>query len=93
MAPLPATEPKRLPDGGPNRALRGEANRTVGTTASATVLPVPSPASGRTVAFDHRPSLIGSPRRRSRWGWFSFIIVVAVPAVIAAAYYFFVAAD
>ena len=93
MAPLPATEPKRLPDGGPNRALRGEANRTVGTTASATVLPVPSPASGRTVAFDHRPSLIGSPRRRSRWGWFWFIIVVAAPAMIAAAYYFFVAAD
>jgi capsular polysaccharide transport system permease protein len=93
MAAVPAAERKRSPDGGASLPLRGESNRAVFTPASATALPVPSEGSGRTVVFDHRQSTVAPPPRRSRLGWFSFMIIVAVPAAIAAMYYFFVAAD
>ena len=93
MAPLPAAEPRRLADGGAGPALRGETNRALATTASATALPVSSQGGGGAVAFDYQQSLVVRSRRRSRLRWLSFMIVVAVPAVIAAAYYFFVAAD
>jgi capsular polysaccharide transport system permease protein len=93
VAGLPAAEQRLLPDSGVGHPLGGNANRAVVTPASATVLPVPSEGGGRTVVFDHRRSSLGRLRRRSRLGWFSFIIVVAVPVVTAAAYYFFVAAD
>jgi capsular polysaccharide transport system permease protein len=93
VAGLPAAEQRLLPDSGVGHPLGGNANRVVVTPASATVLPVPSEGGGRTVVFDHRRSSLGRLRRRSRLGWFSFIIVVAVPVVTAAVYYFFVAAD
>jgi len=93
VAPLPAAEPRRLADGGAGPALRGETNRALATTASATALPVSSQGGGGAVAFDYQQSLVVRSRRRSRLRWLSFMIVVAVPAVIAAAYYFFVAAD
>jgi capsular polysaccharide transport system permease protein len=93
VAGLPAAEQRLLPDSGVGHPLGGNANRAVVTPASATVLPVPSEGGGRTVVFDHRRSSLGRLRRRSRLGWFSFIIVVAVPVVTAAVYYFFVAAD
>ena len=93
MAAVPAAERKRPPDGGTSRPLQGESNRAVFTPASATALPVPSEGSGRTVVFDHRQSTVAPPRRRSRLGWFSFMIIVAIPLAIAAAYYFLVAAD
>jgi capsular polysaccharide transport system permease protein len=93
MAAVPAPERKRLPDGGASRALRGESNRAVVAPASATALPVPSEGGARRVVFDHRQSTVARPRRRSRLGWFSFMIIVAVPAAIAATYYFLVAAD
>ena len=93
MAGLPAAEHRLLPDSGVGHPLGGNANRAVVTPASTTVLPVPSERGGRTVVFDHRRSSFGRLRRRSWLGWFSFIIFVAVPAVTAAVYYFFVAAD
>ena len=93
MAGLPAAEHRLLPDSGVGHPLGGNANRAVVTPASATVLPVPPEGGGRTVVFDHRRSSFGRLRRRSWLGWFSFIIFVAVPAVTAAVYYFFVAAD
>jgi capsular polysaccharide transport system permease protein len=93
MAAVPAAERKRLPDGGASRALRGESNGAILTPASATTLPVPSEGGGRTVVFDHRQSTLAPPPRRSRLRWFSFIIIVAIPAAIAATYYFRVAAD
>ena len=93
MAALPAAERERSPDGGDSRALRGESNRAILTPASATALPVPSEGGGRTVVFDHRQSTLAPPPRRSRLRWFSFIIIVAIPAAIAATYYFLVAAD
>jgi len=93
VAGLPAAEHRLLPDSGVGHPLGGNANRAVVTPASATVLPVPPEGGGRTVVFDHRRSSFGRLRRRSWLGWFSFIIFVAVPAVTAAVYYFFVAAD
>jgi capsular polysaccharide transport system permease protein len=93
VAGLPAPERRLLPDSGVGHPSGGNANRAVVTPASATVLPVPSEGGGRTVVFDHRRSSLGRSRRRSWLGWFSFIIVVAVPVVTAAVYYFFVAAD
>ena len=93
MAGLPAAEHRLLPDSGVGHPLGGNANRAVVTPASATVLPIPPEGGGRTVVFDHRRSSFGRLRRRSWLGWFSFIIFVAVPAVTAAVYYFFVAAD
>jgi len=93
VAGLPAAEHRLLPDSGVGHPLGGNANRAVVTPASTTVLPVPSERGGRTVVFDHRRSSFGRLRRRSWLGWFSFIIFVAVPAVTAAVYYFFVAAD
>ena len=92
-AGLPAAEHRLLPDSGVGHPLGGNANRAVVAPASATVLPVPSEGGGRTVVLDHRRSSFGRLRRRSWLGWFSFIIVVAVPVVTAAVYYFFVAAD
>jgi len=93
VAGLPAAEHRLLPDSGVGHPLGGNANRAVVTPASATVLPVPPEGGVRTVVFDHRRSSFGRLRRRSWLGWFSFIIFVAVPAVTAAVYYFFVAAD
>jgi len=93
MAAVPVAEGKRSPDGGTSPPLRGEANRAVVRPASATTLPVPSEGSGRTIVFDHRQSTDAPRRRRSRLGWFSFLIIVAVPAAIAAAYYFLIATD
>ena len=43
--------------------------------------------------FDHLQSFVSPRRRRSRLGWFSFVILIAVPTLAAAYYYFFVAAD
>jgi capsular polysaccharide transport system permease protein len=93
MAAVPAAERKRLPDGGAGRPARGESNRAVFTPASAGALPVPSEGRTRAVVFDHLQSTVALPRRRSRWGWLSFMIIVVLPALIAAAYYFLVAAD
>jgi capsular polysaccharide transport system permease protein len=93
MAAVPAAERKRSPDGGADRPARGESNRAVFTPASAGALPVPSEGSARAVVFDHRQSTIAPPPRRSRLRWLSFMIVVVLPAVIAATYYFVVAAD
>jgi capsular polysaccharide transport system permease protein len=93
MAAVPVAEGKRSPDGGTSPPLRGETDRAVVRPASATTLPVPSEGSGRTIVFDHRQSTDAPPRRRSRLGWFSFLIIVAVPAAIAAAYYFLIATD
>jgi capsular polysaccharide transport system permease protein len=93
MAAVPAAERKRLPDGGAGRSLRGESNRAVLTPASAGALPVPSEGGARAVVFDHLQSTVAPPPRRSRLGWLSFVIVVVLPALITAAYYFVVAAD
>ena len=93
MAAVPAAERKRLPDGGAGRSLRGESNRAVLTPASTGALPVPSEGGARAVVFDHLQSTVAPPPRRSRLGWLSFVIVVVLPALITAAYYFVVAAD
>jgi capsular polysaccharide transport system permease protein len=93
MAPAPAAEHKRSPDGGAACPLRSDPSRAVFAPASATTLPVPSETSGRTVVFDHRQSTVAPPHRRSRLWWFSFLIIVVIPAAIAAAYYFLIAAD
>jgi capsular polysaccharide transport system permease protein len=93
MAAVPAAERKRLPDGGAGRPLLGESNRAVLTPASSGALPVPSEGSARAVVFDHRQSTVAPPPRRSALGWLSFMIIVVLPAVIAAAYYCLVAAD
>jgi capsular polysaccharide transport system permease protein len=93
MAAVPAAERKRSPDGGVDRPARGEPSRAVFTSASAGALPFPSEGSARAVVFDNRQSTFAPPLRRSRFGWLSFVIVVVLPAVIAAAYYFLVAAD
>jgi capsular polysaccharide transport system permease protein len=57
------------------------------------VSPAALPGSTRTVVFDHRQSLVASRHRRSRLGWFSFLIIVLIPVMAAAYYYFLVAAD
>jgi capsular polysaccharide transport system permease protein len=93
MAAVPAAERKRLPDGGAGRSLRGESNRAVLTPASTGALPVPSEGGARAVVFDHLQSTVATPSRRSRLGWLSFVIVVVLPALITAVYYFVVAAD
>jgi capsular polysaccharide transport system permease protein len=93
MAAVPAAERKRLPDGGAGRSLRGESNRAVLTPASAGALPVPSEGGARAVVFDHLQSTVAPSPRRLRLGWWSFVIVVVLPALITAAYYFVVAAD
>ena len=61
--------------------------------ASSIALPVTSEESARTLVFDHRQSLVASRRRRSRLGWFSFVIIVLIPVIVAGYYYFLVAAD
>ena len=91
MATVPATERNRLPDGGADRRLLSQGSQAV-VASGATVLPVPSDGSAGTVVFDRRMNPIPRARRR-RLGWLSFMIVVLVPAVIAAAYYFLIAAD
>jgi capsular polysaccharide transport system permease protein len=93
MAAVPVAERKRLPDGGADHPLRGQSNRMVVTPASSTALPVTSQGSARTLVFDHRQSLVAPRRRRSRLGWFSFVIIVLIPVIAAAYYYFLVAAD
>ena len=93
MVAVPVPERKRLPDGGADHPLRGQSNRMVVTPASSTALPVTSQGSARTLVFDHRQSLVGPRRRRSRLGWFSFVIIVLIPVIAAAYYYFLVAAD
>ena len=93
MAAVPAPERNRLPDGGVGRPLRGQANRMVATPASSTAFPVTSDGSARTAVFDHREKWVAPRRRRSRLGWFSFVIVVVIPVMAAAYYYFLVAAD
>jgi capsular polysaccharide transport system permease protein len=92
VAATPATERKQLPCGEASCASRDEPGRTVVATASAAAFPVPSEGSGRTIVFDPQSS-VARRRRRSRLGFFSFTIVVAIPVVAAAIYYFLVAAD
>jgi capsular polysaccharide transport system permease protein len=93
MAPAPAPERKRLPDGGANRSLRGQSNRMVLTAASSAALPVASEEGARTLVFDHRQRSVALQRRRSRLGWISFVIIVLLPVMAGAYYYFLVAAD
>ena len=93
MATVPATERKRLSDGGADRRLLSQGNQAVVASAGTTVVTVLSDGSARTVGFDRRMNPIPRARRRRRLGWLSFVIVVLAPAVIAAAYYFFIAAD
>ena len=92
MARLRAPESQLLADSGATRALRSQPNRAVVTPATSTALPITSKGGARTVVFDHLQSFVVPRRRRSRLGWFSFVIVIAVPVLAAAYYYFFVAA-
>jgi len=93
MAGVPAPERQLLPDGVPARTLRNQSNRAVVTPTTSTTLPIASKGSARAVVFDHQQSLLSSRPRRSRLGWFSFVIVIVVPVLAAAYYYFLVAAD
>jgi capsular polysaccharide transport system permease protein len=91
MAAVPATERERSPR--VSRPFSDEATRAVVAPATAAVVATPS-YSGRNIAIlDGRRSSVAQPRRRWSLGWFSFIIVVALPVVIAGAYYYLVAAD
>jgi hypothetical protein len=83
MSAVPVPERKRLPDGTADRPLRGHSNRMVVTPASSTALPAASEGSARTLVFDHRQNLVASRRRRSRLGWFSFVIIVLIPVIAA----------
>ena len=93
MASLRAPESQLLADSRATRALRSQPNRAVVTPATSTALPITSKGSARTVVFDHLQSFVSPRRRRSRLGWFSFVILIAVPTLAAAYYYCFVAAD
>jgi len=83
VAARPTAEYKRLPDSGVSRPLRGEANRAVVAPVRAAALPVPSEGGMGTVVYDHRQSSAAPRRRRSRFRWFSFMMIVVLPAVIA----------
>jgi len=91
MAAVPTTERERSPR--VSRPSSDEATRAVIAPATAAVVATPS-YGGRNIAIlDGRRSSVAQPRRRRSLGWFSFIIVVALPVVIAGAYYYLVAAD
>jgi len=91
MAASQATERAQSP-----RTLRPPSEATdqvIAAPGDAAVVAAPS-RGGRNIAIrDGRQKSVVRPRRRWSLGWLSFVMVVAVPMVIAAAYYYFIAAD
>ena len=93
MTAPPAMERERSPDSRTNRPSSEESDRAVVAPASAAAFPVPAEGRGPIAVYSHRQGSLAQRRRRLSLGWFSFVIVVALPVLIAALYYFWVAAD
>jgi capsular polysaccharide transport system permease protein len=93
MTTAPANERKQSQDSLANRPYPAEPDRAVVAPASATVLPIPAESRGTIAVFSHPQGSLIKRRRRLSLGWLSFVIVVALPVLIAALYYFWVAAD
>src|SRR6266436_6017212 len=87
----PATERAQAPR--VTRPSSGEANRAVVAPATAAVVAAPSRGSRHIAIPDGSVGAVAHDRRRRSLGWFWFVIVVALPVVLAGAYYYLVAAD
>jgi len=93
MTAAPAMERERSPNSPANRPSSEEPDRAVVAPASATAFPVPAEGHGTIAVYSHREGSLAQRRGRLPLGWLSFVIVVVLPVLIAAFYYFWVAAD
>jgi hypothetical protein len=75
------------------RPSSGEADRAVVAPETAAVVAAPSRSSRHIAILDGSVGAVAHDRRRRSMGWFWFVIVVALPVVLAGAYYYLVAAD
>src|SRR6266436_1718019 len=87
----PATE--RAQASRVSRPSSGEANRAVVAPATAAVIAAPSRGGRHIAILDGSVGAVAHDRRRRSLGWLWFVIVVALPVVLAGAYYYLVAAD
>ena len=91
MAAAPAVRREQSPRVA--RPSAEETDRAVTAPATAALVAAPSQGGKNIAILDRRLTSAAQPRRRRSLGWISFVIVVALPVVIAGAHYYLVAAD
>ena len=89
--PAPAAERAQPPR--VTRPSSGEVNRAVVAPVAAAVVAAPSRGGRHIAILDGPEGAVTHDRRRRSLAWFWFVIVVALPVVLAGAYYYLVAAD
>ena len=80
----PATERAQAPR--VTQPSSGKANRAVVAPATAAVVDVPSRGSRHIAILDGSVGAVAHDRRRRSFGWFWFVIVVALPVLLAGAW-------
>ena len=93
MAPLAATERERSAHRWGNLTPADEAKNAAVAQTGANVVPLPSEGGGKITVVNRSQGSPESRRRRSPVVLCTFLIVVALPVLLAGVYLFFVAAD